>query len=120
MSTQDALTEQLTEKYGILMNHEALAELLDRSVTSLRHSLNNSDDPTVQLLKETQKPVRRRPIQRPEILREKEHLRRHHQRQQSISDHKQAEGRQLQKRGSLQEPAPRQQLGGNALEAQNT
>ncbi|MCP4878355.1 MAG: hypothetical protein GY896_23115 [Gammaproteobacteria bacterium] len=45
------LENQLTERFGLLMSHTQLAELLGRSAGGLRYSLKHPSDPSTRALK---------------------------------------------------------------------
>ncbi|MCP4876753.1 MAG: hypothetical protein GY896_14940 [Gammaproteobacteria bacterium] len=54
------LANQLTERFGLLMSHTQLAELLGRSVGGLRYSLSYPSDASTRALKACGRKIGRR------------------------------------------------------------
>lgn len=54
------LEEKISEKYGLLLSAEQLADLLGRSTNGLRFALTNSTDPTFLALRRCARKVGRR------------------------------------------------------------
>lgn len=54
------LEEKISEKYGLLLNAEQLADLLGRTTCGLRFALTNSTDPTFLALRKCARRVGRR------------------------------------------------------------
>jgi len=55
-----SLVQQITERYGLLISHSQLAELLGRSAGGLRYSLKYPSDPSTRALKACGRKIGRR------------------------------------------------------------